>query len=196
MSDAGHRSDPPLATLRDEVIELLRDKAVLHLDEPVLLASGERSDCFVDVKSAVADGRDLSIVCGAIIACARVCGFHFDAVGGPTLGAVPIAAAIAASQQCRWFAVRSEPKPRGLRQQIEGAALAAGDRVLLIEDVVTSGGSVIAAAKTVRSTGARVVGAAAVVDRGGNAAVQLGARAIPYVSLADHTDLGLSPVSG
>lgn len=183
-----------LRTARNEVIELLKAKAVIRLDEPALLSSGERSRSFVDVKAALADGRDLSRVCETIMACAQVCGFRFNAVGGPLLGAVPISAVIAVATQCQWFAVRPEPKQRGLRRQIEGVTLGGSDKVLLIEDVVTTGATALSAVDAVQSTDAWVVGVVAVVDRAGTAAAEFTARAIPYFSLAYHEELGIDPV--
>lgn len=83
-----------------------------------------------------------------------------DAVGGPTMGADALAVGIAVVSDSRWFFVRKEPKGRGTGRWIEGAQVGPGDKVLLVEDVVTTGGSILKTVEVVRDTGAEVVAAA------------------------------------
>lgn len=120
-------------------------------------------------------------------------GWTPDAVGGLTLGADPVSYAIAYASQLartplRAFTVRKQAKQHGTGQRIEGP-FRSGDRVVVVEDVITTGGSALAAIEVVREAGAEVVGVLAVVDReeGGRAAIE--AIGVPVVSLATATDV-------
>lgn len=117
---------------------------------------------------------------------------HADAVGGLTLGADPVAYAIAMAsagtdRPLRAFTVRKEPKGHGTGRQIEGP-FRAGDRVVVIEDVITTGGSALKAVEVVRQAGAEVLGVLAVVDReeGGREAIEAaGCRVEALATAAD-----------
>ena len=80
--------------------------------------------------------------------------------------------------------MRKEPKTRALKRAIEGARLGPGDRVLLVDDVVTTGGSILRAYEEAAKTGAQVVAASALVDRGGRAAEQFADRGVAYLPVA------------
>jgi orotate phosphoribosyltransferase len=113
------------------------------------------------------------------------------AVGGLTMGADPVAcAALAAGADVKAFFVRKEVKGHGLQRRIEGPPLEPGDRCLIVEDVVTSGGSTLQAIEAVREAGHEIVGVVAVLDRlaGGGEAIAAAAGA-PYVPLATIDDV-------
>lgn len=188
-------ADRPPSTLRSQVIKILKEQGVDHRPgELVELSSGKRSDVFVDVKRALARWTDLQVAAEAICDETRRAGHHFTMVGGLTMGADAIAIAICWVQKAQWFLVRKEPKAHGLKRTIEGARLSASDQVLLVEDVVTTGGSILRAYEEVVKTGAQVVAASALVDRGGRAAEQFANRGVAYLPVATHQDLGLDPV--
>lgn len=177
------------------ILELVSDPAVLQrLPEPVQLASGEWSREFIDGKLAVDDPDDLEFVGEAMVAAARDQGVAFDAVGGPVLGAVPFTFAVAHAARCKWFLIRKEPKGRGTNRWIEGARLSEGTRVLLVEDVVTLGGSIQKAYETVRAEGATVVFATTLVDRSDRAAAFFDQVGVPYAPMLTYGDLGIDPV--
>lgn len=180
--------------LREEVARIVREKGLLRLPEPVQLASGAMSQDFVDGKRAVADGPDLALACRAILETADELGADYDAVGGMTLGADPFAHALAVIAGTRWFVVRKAVKGRGTNQRVEGTAIGEGNRVLLIEDVVTTGGSVREAYEIVRSTGATVAAVVALVDRGDIAGRFFSAEGVPYGAVITYRDLGIDPV--
>lgn len=185
----------PPSDLRDRVIEILKEQGVdRRPGEMVVLSSGKQSDVFVDVKRALARWTDLQVAAKAICDETRRAGCDFDMVGGLTMGADAIAIAVAWVQEAQWFLVRKEPKTHGLRRVIEGARLGAGDRVLLVDDVVTTGGSILRAYEEVVKTGAQVVAASALVDRGGRAAEQFADRGVEYLPVATYQDLGLDSV--
>jgi orotate phosphoribosyltransferase len=169
-------------------------KGLRHLDAPVRLASGAMSSDFIDGKEALADGADLEVACRAILAEAAALGVDFDAVGGMTMGADQFSHGIAILAKKKWFVVRKEPKGRGTNKRIEGTAVGPETRVLLVEDVVTLGGSVRDAYRHVRETGADVVAVVAVVDRGDAAEPFFRAENVPYRALVTYRDLGIEPV--
>lgn len=185
-----------LPGLRRQVLEIVRRDGYLRFDEPVRLASGALSRDFVDGKKALADGHSLVLACRALWALALDAGAGFDAVGGLTLGADPLSHGIAAVSGSEWFVVRKQSKGRGTDRVIEGAELRAGRRVFLVEDVVSTGGSIREAYDRVRDTGADVVLASALVDRGEAAAAFFDAERVAYRPLLTYRDLGIEPVAG
>ncbi len=161
--------------LRTELHSLLASRSFRFGD--FLLTSGRRSDYYVDGKQVTLDGRGLYLVARLGLAHCRDLGVH--AVGGLTLGADPIAAAIAAlsgkkERPLTAFIVRKEVKAHGTSKAIEGPPLAAGMRVLLVDDTLTTGGTFLQALAAVGETGATVAGALCVVDReeGGREALE------------------------
>ena len=177
------------------LIDLVKQRGHREFDQPVRLASGNWSRHFIDVKRALADGADARLAAELLIA--RVGGAAtFDAVGGLTMGADVVAYSIAvvAGRGVEWFSVRKAAKERGTKQRIEGAVLGAGRRVLLVEDAVTTGGSIGDALAAVRETGALVVAAATVVDRGEFAAELFRREGVAYFPLLTYRDLGIPPI--
>jgi orotate phosphoribosyltransferase len=112
-------------------------------------------------------------------------------LAGPALGAVPLVAALSLELGLPFVIVRPEkPKDYGTARQIEGA-LVAGERVFLIEDVVTTGGASMASIDALCDAGAAVIGAMCVVDREQGGAAAFSARDIPFGALFTKTSLGL-----
>ena len=181
-------------TRRQQIIEIIRERGLLRLPEPVKLASGEMSRDFIDGKAALARGEDLKLACEAILE--NIGDVAFDAVGGLTMGADQFAHVIAVLAGSQWFVVRKEPKGRGTNKLVEGGKVAEGWRVLLVDDVVTTGGSIQKAHDAITALGATVVAAATLVDRGEVAAQYFRERDIPYAPVVTYRDLGIEPVGG
>jgi orotate phosphoribosyltransferase len=164
---------------------VLREHALVVGD--VTLASGRTASYYVDARRALLRPEAFTVLGELVSAEARRLGA--SAVGGPTLGADPIACSVlpASAGGLKAFFVRRERKEHGLQRWIEGPAIDAGERALVVEDVVTSGGSLITAIERLREEGVELAGALAVVDRlaGGRAAIEesLGDPSLAYTSL-------------
>jgi orotate phosphoribosyltransferase len=181
---------------RQQVIDVIRERGLLTLPEPVRLASGGTSRDFVDGKAALSRGEDLAAACRALLDAVGGSGIAFEAVGGLTMGADQFAhgMAVLAGGSTEWFVVRKEPKQRGTNQLVEGAKVGTGTRVLLVDDVVTTGGSIQKAHDVVVGLGAEIVAAATLVDRGEVAGRFFEEKRIPYFCLVTYRDLGIEPV--
>ncbi len=149
----------------------------------VTLTSGAKANYLVDAKRAILRSRGF-LALGALVA-AQAQEWGATAVGGMTMGADPIAcAALAGGAEVKAFFVRKEVKSHGLARRIEGPPLAPADRCMLVEDVVTTGGSTLRALEALRAEGHSLCGVLAVCDRlaGGGEAIAAAAGA-PYRSL-------------
>lgn len=173
---------------------ILQAKAVLELDTPIELASGQMSKHFVDGKAGLAEADDLRIACSAMHAIIAAAGIDYDAVGGPTLGADHLCVGMSLVGGADWYIVRKEPKGRGTGKQIEGASLGAASRVVVVEDVISTGGSLLKALDVIEATGATIVACTALIDRGDSCRPALDARGIPFLPVANYADFGMDPV--
>ena len=167
--------------------EELRDHALVF--GKVTLSSGLEADYYVDAKRAIL--RPAGFRALSELVAAEVGRLGATAVGGLTMGADPVAcAALAGGADADAFFVRKERKEHGLQRWIEGPPLEPGERCLVVEDVVTTGGSTVTAIERVREEGFEVVGVLCVLDRlaGGSHAIEAAAGA-PYVALTTIEDL-------
>lgn len=162
-----------------------------------VLKSGKRSDWFIDSKQTACQGEGMLLVADAALA---VMPDDIDAIGGLTMGADAAAFAIAAvaatqGRMLRSFSVRKEAKDHGGGGRIAGA-LEPGDRVVITEDTVTRGVSMLEAADAVRDFGAEPVLLMPIVDRGGTVTAMAESRGIPVVALVTAPDLGFAYEGG
>jgi orotate phosphoribosyltransferase len=156
-----------------------------------VLKSGRRSTWFIDAKQTVCRPGGMLLVAEAML---DILPAQATAIGGLTMGADPVAfvtAGVAAvrGRDLKAFSVRKEVKDHGGGGRIAGA-LDRGDRVVVTEDAVTRGTSLLEAVVAVRQAGAEVVLAVAVVDRGGTAEALLGGEGVPFRALLGAPDLG------
>ncbi len=154
-------------TKHDELVELLATRSA-RLGE-FTLASGARSDLYIDARMTAMSPEGLALIGPLGIDEITSAGWTPDSVGGLTLGADPVSYAIAyasalAGKPIRAFTVRKEAKTHGTGKLIEGPFLQS-DRVVVIEDVITTGGSALKAIEAVRNAGAMVIGVLSLVDR-------------------------------
>jgi orotate phosphoribosyltransferase len=176
---------------RLSLAQLLRRHGYERRDEPFQLSSGGWSHDYVDGKYALATGAALRQASQAVI---DLVGGTFDAVGGPTMGADALAHGVAMLSGAEWFSVRKEPKGHGRGAWVEGARLDEGDRVLVVEDVVSTGGSLLRAVERLRELGALIVGASALLDRSPVVAERFAGAGVPWMPLLTWTDLGIEPL--
>ena len=158
------------------------------------LASGGMSKFFVDAKQALANGEHLRVACELIIELADSYNADWNAVGGMTMGADPLAHGIALITGRDWFTVRKEEKGRGSNKLIEAVSMSSDTKVLLIDDVVTMGGSIQRAYQAIVNDGATVVLATTLVDRGITARGFFEEVEVPYEPLLTYKSLGIPPV--
>src|SRR3954449_975540 len=166
---------------RDRLIDELRDHAVIVGE--VVLTSGATAQYYVDAKRAILRPAGFRAL-GELVA-ERAHAWGATAVGGLTMGAdAPACAALAGGADVKAFFVRKETKQHGLQRRIEGPLLEPRDRCLIVEDVVTTGGSTTQAIEAVREAGHEIVGVVAILDRlaGGAERIRAAARA-PYEPL-------------
>jgi orotate phosphoribosyltransferase len=180
-------------SLREQV-RAIAAAGMRYSEQPFALASGELSNHFIDAKAAFSRGGDLAVACRAIAEAVAREGVFYDAVGGLTMGADSFSHGIALLEDKRWFVVRKQRKGRGTDQLVEGATLGPETRVLLVDDVVTTGGSIEQAYGEVAATGAQIVAAATLVDRGETARVFFESAGVPYVSIVTYGELGIPRV--
>lgn len=173
------------------LIALLRERSVRFGD--FTLASGATSSYYIDCRLTTMSAPGQVLIGRLGLRALREAGWTPRSVGGLTMGADPVSYAIAAASAhdavpVDAFSVRKEAKQHGTGRLIEGN-FASGDAVVVIEDVITSGGSALKAAEAVRAAGGTVVGVLAVVDReaGGRAAIE--AAGMPVIALVTATEL-------
>jgi orotate phosphoribosyltransferase len=187
VTGASARLEPALDAARGCLVAELRAHALVIGE--VTLTSGARAQYYVDAKRAILRPAGFLAVGELVVAEARQHGA--TAVGGMTMGADPVAcAALVFGDNLKAFFVRKERKAHGLERWIEGPELEPGERCLVVEDVVTTGGSTVAAVERVRGEGMVVAGVVSVLDRlaGGGAAIEAVAGA-PYVALSTIDDV-------
>jgi len=192
-------TDTPLSTL----IALLATRSAKRGD--FVLASGRRSSLYVDCRLTTMSPDGQMLIGRAGLAALRESGWPVDSIGGLTLGADPIAYAIAHASalaaergdgaMVRAFTVRKEAKQHGTGKLIEGPFVP-GDRVVVVEDVITTGGSALKAVEAVRAAGGTVLGVLALVDReeGGREAIEAAGLAVRSLVPASALLARMSPM--
>jgi orotate phosphoribosyltransferase len=151
----------------DRLVTLLAERSARRGN--FTLASGRQSTLYIDARLTTMSPDGLALIGPLGLAALRSSGWNVAAIGGLTLGADPVSYAVAyasavAGSPLRAFTVRKEPKAHGTGRLIEGP-FQAGDRVAIIEDVITTGGSALRAAEAVANAGGIVAGVLALVDR-------------------------------
>ncbi|NNG15283.1 MAG: orotate phosphoribosyltransferase, partial [Gemmatimonadales bacterium] len=177
---------------RSRLIELLLERSIQHGD--FLLASGRHSTHYIDARRTTMSAEGLALVGRLGLSAIRDAGWFPDAIGGLTLGADPVAYAIAAASSIDpptidAFTIRKEPKKHGAGRQVEGN-LERGHRVVVVEDVITTGNSARRAIAVVEEAGASVLGVLGVVDRLGGGRESLEADGRTVVVVTTSNDLG------
>ena len=176
-----------LARARATLVAQLREHALVIGE--VTLTSGAKAQYYVDAKRATLLPDCFQAL--SVLVAGKVAEWGGTAVGGLTMGADPVAcAALAGGARAKAFFVRKDAKTHGLQRRIEGPLLEAGDRCVVVEDVVTTGGSTLTAIAALQEAGHEICGVVSVLDRlaGGGAAIEAAAGA-PYVPLTTIDDV-------
>jgi len=157
------------------------------------LASGRQSTLYIDARLTTMSPDGLALIGPLALAALREVDWRVDAIGGLTLGADPISYAIAyasagTTAPLRAFTVRKEAKAHGTGRLVEGP-FQEGDRVAVIEDVITTGGSALRAVDAIRAAGGTVAGVLALVDREEGGRDALVSAGLSVVALARASDI-------
>jgi orotate phosphoribosyltransferase len=172
---------------------LLRERSISFGD--FRLASGQRSRYYIDARKTTMSAQGQVLIGRLGLHAIRRAGWAPSAVGGLTMGADPVAFAIARASVdqpplVEAFSVRKAAKEHGTGRRIEGN-FSPGDAVVVLEDVVTTGGSALQAIEAVEAAGGRVLGLLAVVDRDQGGREAITQRGISVVAMTTLQDLGL-----
>ena len=173
---------------RERLIDELRSHALVVGE--VVLTSGHVAQYYVDAKRAIL--RPAGFAALSELIAARANEWGATAVGGLSMGAdAPACAALAGGADVKAFFIRKETKQHGLQRRIEGPLLEGDDRCLIVEDVVTTGGSTLQAIEAVREAGHQIAGVITVLDRlaGGAERIREAALGAPYEPLTTIDDI-------
>jgi orotate phosphoribosyltransferase len=157
------------------------------------LSSGREASLYIDARLTTMSPEGLVLIGQLGLRALDQSGWNVQSVGGLTLGADPVAYAIAyasglSARPLRAFTVRKEPKSHGTAQLIEGPFMS-GDRVAIVEDVITTGASALRAANAVRLGGGIIAGVLAVVDRNEGGREALEEQGLPVMALTTVADI-------
>ncbi len=175
---------------QNELIQHLQANG-LYTEGPYRLSSGVESSWYLDGRQTTFDGAGARIVAACVL---DVLSEDADAIGGMTMGADPIAVATAvmADRPLRAFSVRKEAKGHGTGGRLVGP-IVAGDRAVVVEDTVTTGGSMAQAIEALVEEGVKVIQAIVLVDRSDGAAGRLlSSLGVPLIALLTPADLGVT----
>jgi orotate phosphoribosyltransferase len=183
-----------VANGHDALIALLGERSVRFGD--FTLASGAKSSFYIDCRLTTMSAKGQVLIGQLGLAAIHTAGWRPRAVGGLTMGADPVSYAIAAASAetpeiIDAFSVRKSAKEHGTGRRIEGN-FASGHAVVVIEDVITSGGSALQAIEVIRAEGGIVLGVLAVVDREAGGREKIEAAGVPVRSLVTAGELGLN----
>jgi len=186
---------PPVTSLRAALVTLLKERS-LRLGE-YTLSSGRKSHYYIDARLTTMSAQGLEVIGFLGVSMIAEAIWNARLVGGLTLGADPLAYSISLASRktppiLDAFVVRKEPKAHGTGRRIEGC-FTEGSRVVVVEDVITTGGSALTAIKAVEDARGVVAGVLGVVDRmeGGRAAIERAG--YPVLTMVTIRDLGVEP---
>ncbi len=179
---------------KEALTALIRHKALKFGN--FTLTSGKKASYYLDGKQATLDPHGALLIAEGILDL-LVKDRLPDAIGGMSIGADPITAAVVTMSAVRGtpiagFMVRREPKGHGTNQYVEGPVVP-GNEVVIVEDVVTTGGSSLAAIQRVTAFGLQVSRVVAIVDRMEGGAQAFAQQGIPFASLLSIRDFGIEP---
>ncbi|MBN3040055.1 MAG: orotate phosphoribosyltransferase [Candidatus Omnitrophica bacterium] len=175
--------------MRKELLKILKKEAFFK--KKVLLASGKVSNYYIDVRRVSLSPAGVYYISHLVFNLIK--SKNIQAIGGPTLGADPIVSGVCylahkRKRKLKGFLIRKIPKKHGRQKLLEGQELKKGDRVVLVDDVATSGGSLVKSIKALEELKVKIVAAIAVVDRQEGAKEELALLNCPLTSLFTKDD--------
>ena len=178
------------ATPKEQLRQLIVRDA--YFKEKIILSSGKESDYYIDARRVTLSAQGAYLCASLILDLAK--GDQYDAIGGPTLGADPLLGAIGilsfqAKKPVNTFIIRKAPKPHGKQQQIEGPLLKNGARVILIDDVATTGKAFLESIDVLEKIGVKTLKAVCIVDRNEGAREALVQKGCPLVSIFNISEI-------
>ncbi|MBE0478193.1 orotate phosphoribosyltransferase [Candidatus Aerophobetes bacterium] len=181
---------------KEYLLGLIKEKALFY--QRIKLSSGKQSGYYIDARQISLSGEGAYLIAKTVFNLIKE--DNIQAIGGPTVGADPIVGAVACFSELQKtplqaFIVRKEPKKHGMQRYIEGPPLKKGMRVAIIDDVVTTGESVIRAANVAQELGCEVVKLIALIDRLEGAEERLKQLGFTLTRVFTRDDLGITPVS-
>ena len=171
----------------DELTQALKECGALQFGD-FTLASGAKSSYYIDIKKASTNPRVLYLISQLMAMKMQDLNIRPDRIAGVVLGSVPLAAALSLATGVPYVMIRKEKKDHGTGKLIEGD-LEAGDKVLVVEDVITTAGSSIKAIETLRASGAVVTDDISVIDREGGGRENLEDAGVAFHPLVKASDL-------
>ena len=183
-------SSPTFEQNKENLRQLILKEA--YFRERIILSSGKESDYYIDARRVTLKAQGAYLCAQLILDLVKE--DSIDAIGGPTLGADPLAGAIAvlsakAGKPLNAFIIRKAPKAHGKQQQVEGPLLKSGSRVILIDDVATTGKAFLQSLDVLEPMGIVVQKAICIVDRREGAKEALAQRGCSLVSIFDIADI-------
>jgi orotate phosphoribosyltransferase len=182
---------------RDTLIELIKERGCEEREDPVTLSGGAETNVYLDMPHVLDSGGRLKLAAAVLMEWIELhVSDPITAIGAPQTGADALVGAIAVRSQTilKWFTVRKTYKEHGIVGWIQGAQLNEQDVVVLVDDVVSTGHSLLRACDEVYDAGAQIAAVIPLVDRAGVAASQFDARGIPFWPVLTHRDLDLPPL--
>lgn len=156
--------------MKARLVEIVRERSFFSSEEPIYrLASGEMSKMYFDLRKTTLSPEGQHLIGNLFMDMIEQLGLEPRAIGGLTMGADPVASATAFASHARGrpveaFVIRKEPKAHGLARRIEGN-VQEGDPVIVIDDVITTGGSTIKAIRAAEEAGLKIIAVIALLDR-------------------------------
>ncbi len=179
--------------LKQELIQLIREKS--YEKREVTLSSGLKSDFYVDMKQTLLHAKGISLVAQLMLQELKSLEGQIRGVGGLTMGADPMSTAVS-MLSLEWksplhaFYIRKEPKGHGTNQWVEGIKnFSSGDKVYILEDVVTTGGSSLKAVERAKLAGLNVLGILTCVDREEGGREHIEKQGLKLLSLVTKTEI-------
>lgn len=175
---------------REELLKIIIQKA--YFKEKITLSSGKESDYYIDARLVTLSPQGVYLAARLILN--EIRNDEVDAIGGPTLGADPMIGAIAilslqAGNPKNTFIIRKSAKTHGKQRQIEGPLLREGSRVVLIDDVATTGKAFVESIDVLTTAGVQIHKAICIVDRGEGAREAVAAKGVELVSLFEISEI-------